>query len=83
MLLKEFYRVQSGFFEIPFELENVPNFSAKLKKNCGCQMVTHLSIVHGLDCITSVTVMMKKTKHENSYVTVSFYQKIGKFIYQN
>ena len=39
---------QSGFFEIPIELANLPNFSAKLKTNCGCQMVTHLSIRLGL-----------------------------------
>ena len=34
------------------ELANLPNISAKLKKNCGCQMVTHLSINHGLGCLT-------------------------------
>ena len=33
---------------------NLPNISAKLKINCGCQMVAHLSIIHGLGCLTSV-----------------------------
>ena len=40
------------FFEIPLELANLPNISAKLKTNCGCQMVSHVSIIHGLCCLT-------------------------------
>ena len=35
--------VVNRFFKIPIELANLPNFSAKLKKNCGCQMFTHFS----------------------------------------
>ena len=43
-------------FENPVELAhltNLPNISAKLK-SCGCQMVNHFSIIHGLGCLTSV-----------------------------
>ena len=41
----------SGFSEIPVELanlSNLPNISAKPKKNCGCQMVTHPNLFPGL-----------------------------------
>ena len=49
--------IRVGFFLIQIELANLPNLpiiSAKLKKNCGCQMVTHLSILLGADCLTSL-----------------------------
>ena len=58
---RSFYRYHtkyhSWFFEIPVELVNLPdllNISAKLKKNCGCQTVTHLVIKHASGCLTSV-----------------------------
>ena len=44
---------QLSFSIIQTELANLPNllnFSAKLKKNCGCQMVTCPSIAKANSC---------------------------------
>ena len=47
------------------------------ENNCGCQMVTHLGIIHGLDCLISVIwplilIFAKLTKIGNGIVMFFF-----------